>query len=521
MIEAQETSTPVPTAAFWTLRVVPIFALLCLFAIGGHAKAGDNILVNGDLTRGSGNQPDHWKTDAWKNEPSYTTYHWDRATNELEISSTKPNDARWAQSVHLDPGWYHFTADIRTEGVGQDPNLGGGCLAILEDGIVSQQLRGTNNWQTMGLYLKVGNSSADLQVACRLGGYASLNTGKVFCRNLQAVKIAAPPANAAPEYDLDQIRGGGTAPAPAASHASNTVLMILIALATLLIVGLIEGKRFLGGAIEAIGSALRRTRLSPKRAPSARQHLLEEPGPEEAPLEEEAFLEEEVELPQEVEEPRERGRTNYLPMLAIAVAAFCVAILAIRRLDGTAHAVNFTAGLRGLTKVLPETGVAVLKLWSFWALSAAVVAGLLLQFAPEMELFDVILAGAGGVWVIAWLLGHLLGPIGLFRPVTIWVILAAGIFQIWRRPPTLRRTPLTAGQKLALLGCRPPHDRHATARARFAGGAVYGCSVLSGFRAANPFVWRLPSFRQRSVWMLGATHSDPGPRTVLRDARDG
>ena len=147
--------------------------------------------------------------------------------------------------MHLGPGWYHFTADIRTEGVGQDQNLGGACLSILEDGIVSQQLRGTNNWQTVGLYLKVGESSADLQVACRLGGYASLNAGKVFCRNLQAVKIAAPPADAAFKYDLDSIRGGG-APPPVASHASNTGLMISIALATLLVVGLIEGRRLLG-----------------------------------------------------------------------------------------------------------------------------------------------------------------------------------------------------------------------------------------------------------------------------------
>ena len=67
---------PFPTAAARTLRVVPLLALLCLFAIGGHAQADGNILINGDLTKGSGNQPDHWHTDAWKNEASFTTYHW-------------------------------------------------------------------------------------------------------------------------------------------------------------------------------------------------------------------------------------------------------------------------------------------------------------------------------------------------------------------------------------------------------------------------------------------------------------
>ncbi len=433
---------PFPTAAARTLRVVPLLALLCLFAIGGRAQAGDNILVNGDLTKGSGNQPDRWHTDAWKNEASFTTYHWDRregSAGELEISSSKPNDARWAQSVHLGPGWYHFTADIRTEGVGQDQNLGGACLSILEDGIVSQQLRGTNNWQTVGLYLKVGESSADVQVACRLGGYASLNTGKVFCRNLQAVKIAAPPADAASKYDLDLIRGGGTPP-PATSHASNAGLMILIALATLLVVGLIEGRRFLGRPVEGTETA-KRPRLWPRRVPPAPSpsRPSSEPEREEAPL-----LEEVTPLP-------EYGRSDYLPLLVVAVAVFCVSILAIRRLDGTQHSVNFTAAFNGITKVLPETGVAALKLWSFWAVSTAVVAGLLLQFAPQMDLFDVILAGAGGVWIIACLLGQVLGPIGLFRPVTIWVLLAAGIIQIWRKPPGLRLTAPTSGQKLALL----------------------------------------------------------------------
>src|SRR5271154_18358 len=178
---------PLPVAAARMLRVLTVLMLLCLSAIGGLARADDSVILNGDLSKGSGSRPEHWQTDAWKNEPDYTTYNWSHtpgSAGEIEISSTKPNDARWAQTLHLGPGWYHFTTEIRTEGVGQDPNLGGACLSILEDGIVSQQLRGTNNWQAVGLYLRVGESSADVQIACRLGGYASLNAGKVFCRNL-------------------------------------------------------------------------------------------------------------------------------------------------------------------------------------------------------------------------------------------------------------------------------------------------------------------------------------------------
>ena len=129
-----------------------------------------------------------------------------KRAGELEVSSAKPNDAYWSQTVHLAPGWYHFTASVRAEGIPQ--NSSGANISILEDGITSPHLRGTTDWQTVGFYLKVGDPGADVVLACRLGGFASLNTGKAFCRDLQAVKVEAPPASAeaAFKYDLDTIR---------------------------------------------------------------------------------------------------------------------------------------------------------------------------------------------------------------------------------------------------------------------------------------------------------------------------
>jgi len=449
-------------AASRAVRVV-VLAILCLFAIGASARADDSVVLNGDLAKGSGNRPDHWKTDAWKNESSFSTYTWTHnpgAPAELEISSVQPNDARWAQSLHLGPGWYHFTAEIRAEGVGENPNTGGACLSVLEDGIVSQQLRGTTNWQNVGFYLKVGQASADVQIACRLGGFASLNTGKVFCRNLQGVKVAEAFAGAT-TYDLDQIRGIAPAPAKAAaSHASNAGLMILIALATLLVVGLIEGRRILD-AFSSVGAPKPRP-SRPRREFTSESHfepvetareeeLYEQPPPPEEELPDEEILEEEEEPPEEPAAPRAYKLPSYLPTVVVTIAVLFVVLLAIRRLDGTNHTLNIAEGLRGIGRVLPDTGFAALKLWLFWALSTAVVAGLLLQFAPQMELFDVILAGAAGVWVIACVLGQLLGPIHLFRPLTIWLLVAAGIYQIWRDPPRLQWAPLTIGKKLGLL----------------------------------------------------------------------
>ena len=145
------------------------------------------------------------------------------------------------------------------------------------------------------------------------------------------------------------------------------------------------------------------------------------------------------------------GEKDHVAVIAVALAVASVAWLAIRRLDGTPYSINFDAALAGLRPVLPVTGAAALKLWSFWGLSAIVIAGLSLQIDPTLDLLDAVLAGASGVWVVAYLLGQLLGPIRLFRPVTIWLLLAAGIIQLYRKPPRLPPLAASAGQKLTMI----------------------------------------------------------------------
>ena len=145
------------------------------------------------------------------------------------------------------------------------------------------------------------------------------------------------------------------------------------------------------------------------------------------------------------------GEGDHLAVIALALAVALVAWLAIRRLDDTPYSINFGAALAGLRTVLPVTGIAALKLWSFWALSAVVVAGLSLQIDPTLDLLDAVLVGASGVWVIAYLLGQLLGPIRLFRPLTISLLLAAGIIQLCRKPPRLPPLAASAGQKLTMI----------------------------------------------------------------------
>lgn len=139
------------------------------------------------------------------------------------------------------------------------------------------------------------------------------------------------------------------------------------------------------------------------------------------------------------------------PSVAAALFLFVVTLISIRRVGGFPGTAGVEALLRGIGKVIGETGWAAIKVWSFLALTVGISAGLLLQIDPELDLSDAILGGAGCFWFICYGLGLLLGPIGLLRPITIWILIAAGGVWLWRSPPRYSPSSLTTGQTLALL----------------------------------------------------------------------
>jgi dolichyl-phosphate-mannose-protein mannosyltransferase len=212
--------------------------LLCaifLFAVltPCHARAANNLLQNGNFAKGSEDQPDEWRTEAWINKPEAFVCHWHPPQNgnpgELEVDNLQADDGRWMQPLSLGPGWYQLSADIRTENVGTKED--GASISIMEDGVMSPEIRGTTGWQRVSLYLKVGGKGADVDVALRVGGFASLNTGRAFFRNVTLVAVDAPPPNAAPTYDLMSIRQEA-APVPLGSHWSLVLTFaMLIAIA--------------------------------------------------------------------------------------------------------------------------------------------------------------------------------------------------------------------------------------------------------------------------------------------------
>lgn len=177
------------------------------------APGGHNLLANGGFSRGSGNSPDDWRTGGWKEAPTVTSYDWLHSAGsepELIVNNLQPNDARWLQTLTLEPGWYYIGAEARTEQV--PPDATGASVSLDEDGINSPDLRGSADWQSLGFYLKVGPHGADVDVALRLGGFSSLNTGRAFFRNASVVKVGALPVGASPAFDLSAVRRNLAAP---------------------------------------------------------------------------------------------------------------------------------------------------------------------------------------------------------------------------------------------------------------------------------------------------------------------
>jgi hypothetical protein len=191
---------------------------------------GPNLLSNGGFATGSGRAPDDWRTGGWNESPAFTSYDWLHAAGsepELVVTNLQPNDARWLQTLSLGPGWYYIGAEARTEGV--PLNAAGASVSLDEDSINSSDLHGTTDWQILGLYLKIGAHGADIDVALRLGGFGSLNTGRAFFRKARVVKLDALPASAAPVFDLAAVRRSSIAP-PVGKPWTLVAVFILLAI---------------------------------------------------------------------------------------------------------------------------------------------------------------------------------------------------------------------------------------------------------------------------------------------------
>ncbi|HKD70202.1 MAG TPA: hypothetical protein VKB84_25420 [Candidatus Binataceae bacterium] len=188
----------------WAASKIVSMLGLGLFAVcfaPAVAAAQANLLCNPNLSGGSGDSPRCWQHDPYTLPPGDVTFDWlkDQQPAELEVWNYEPADSRWKQSLHLKPGWYHFTASVRVENVGEIDT--GANISIMESWILSRHVKGTGYWEPIGFYLQVPKET-DVELACRLGFYSSQNTGRAYFRNVSATAVTAPGADD-PSFKLE------------------------------------------------------------------------------------------------------------------------------------------------------------------------------------------------------------------------------------------------------------------------------------------------------------------------------
>ena len=177
-------------------KLLPIILALLICAALPASAEGENLLVNGSVedvsTMGT---PTLWSKEVWFTDAqvSSLTVEEDGVDgNCLCVSSASVNDARWAQTVTVQPDTiYRFSAMVRAEGIGEDGY--GANLSISGLGVYSDMLYDTGgDWVELSLTGRTGPEQTSLTVYVRIGGYGdeNLNTGTAWFDDLSLVELS-------------------------------------------------------------------------------------------------------------------------------------------------------------------------------------------------------------------------------------------------------------------------------------------------------------------------------------------
>lgn len=221
----------------YSLVCVCVVAIAIVTMISVGEVAAQNLLVNGDFSKGTDNQPTGWTSQSWIDLPT-TTFAWIAPSNgdpgKIEIANDKLNDSRWVQSTTLSPGLYYAGAEISTEGV-PPQSWAGALVSIGDQGVASMDVKGNRDWNQRGVFFTVNRPNTRVDVKLRIAGFKNFAVGRAYFRNAVLYKMDSAPKGAM-VLDLD---------ADTRLWAGNPWTLVPIWL--LLIVGLIIGWRMVGG----------------------------------------------------------------------------------------------------------------------------------------------------------------------------------------------------------------------------------------------------------------------------------
>ncbi|MCB1257118.1 MAG: hypothetical protein KDB26_08445 [Microthrixaceae bacterium] len=152
-----------------------------------------NLLTNPGFEDGT-NDPEAWSRDAYL---TVSDLSWDyevtcSGIRSVSIQSTVPNDARWIQTVTVEPNrLYELSGWIRTEDVQSSPEAvdAGANLSVM--GALnsrSEALLGTNDWTFRRLRFNSGEATT-VTIAARLGFFGGTTAGRAWFDDLRLAPI--------------------------------------------------------------------------------------------------------------------------------------------------------------------------------------------------------------------------------------------------------------------------------------------------------------------------------------------
>ncbi|MEN8906447.1 MAG: hypothetical protein ABF289_10865 [Clostridiales bacterium] len=173
--------------------VMIAYNLVVYSPLYGNEDSDKNLIENSSFELYKDNNFENWCVYSWFSDNENKIFNIDssiynKGQNCALIYLKNENDARYLQKIELDSKkYYKVSCFMKTENVGN--NSVGANIGILDQSVVSNDLKGTNDWTEVDLFLKSTENKDKITLTFGLGSYGSLNTGKLWIDNIKVEKL--------------------------------------------------------------------------------------------------------------------------------------------------------------------------------------------------------------------------------------------------------------------------------------------------------------------------------------------
>jgi len=117
--------------------------------------------------------------------------------------------------------------------------------------------------------------------------------------------------------------------------------------------------------------------------------------------------------------------------------------LAVLHANGPRYPIDLRAAWRGIRETLPATGHAVLVIWPIVGIVVIALARWLRRRGEDLSRAEAVAGAVVLLWGVAYAALVTLGPLGLYRPLVLRVLLLGAVLALLAtpRPPVVRRPP--------------------------------------------------------------------------------